>query len=338
MDRVIDPAAHRDRVGLGICCGGAALIATTVWLLPGSAADHATAGLVGAAMATGALAWRAVRARFGHSRGILGYPLVIFTALACLGCLTPNLATSYTGLFTIAFIFVGLYAPSGSTAPLLVPAVGCWLLANGVLAGGPLRTLEVRLPVALAIWACTGGLVSLHAQATSQAAAYLRRETLRDPLTSLRNRRSLDVVLEAAVPGDVVALLDIDRFKEINDDGGHAAGDLVLIEFARLMSRSIRDQDLAIRFGGDEFLIYLPDTTLERAAAVITRIRTAWAEQHGTPTFSAGLATVRIGRDGTDAFGEADRFLYMAKAAGRNQTAGPAMRVSLPAPRDPVGA
>lgn len=89
---------------------------------------------------------------------------------------------------------------------------------------------------------------------------------------------------------------------------------------------------LAVRFGGDEFLVQLPATTVDDAAAIVARIRANWASERGDVTFSAGLAPVRRGRDGSDAFDAADTLLYQAKAAGRNQCAVPAAHATATPP------
>jgi diguanylate cyclase (GGDEF)-like protein len=150
----------------------------------------------------------------------------------------------------------------------------------------------------------------------------------------LHNRRALEEILAAAVPGDTFALLDLDLFKQTNDTLGHAAGDQVLMDFARVLADSLREGDVALRFGGDEFFVYLPDTGSDHAATIIRRVRKAWAAELPAVTFSGGIATVEVGSDGTEAFGEADRYLYRAKAAGRGRCFGPAIVIDIPAPRD----
>lgn len=122
-------------------------------------------------------------------------------------------------------------------------------------------------------------------------------------------------------------LLDVDGFKQINDRYGHAAGDLLLGDLARLLQRGLRDVDTPGRLGGDEFGIVLPETDLERASAVAERIRLLAensrpdrAGQHIPWTLSLGVAAV--GEDAHDVGGwmrQADLALYRAKAQGRNR-------------------
>jgi diguanylate cyclase (GGDEF)-like protein len=317
--RVIDLPTNRARIGLGLVLSTAILIAATVWLLPADHDNQLLACAVAVSMTLSALFWRGVGGLSDDMRLALGYPIILIVGLASLGVIGSDVSSSYTGLLTLAFIYVGLLAPPGSTLPLIIPAIVSWLLANGVLDDASWRSLAVRLPVVVVIWCCIGGFLSQHSQATDRNAAVLRRQALRDHLTGLRNRRVLDDLLLEASSGDAIAILDIDRFKAINDEYGHATGDQILTNFARSLTRNVRDQDLVVRFGGDEFLIFLPRTDVRAVDAVLRRIREDWQVHHASIGFSGGVATVRVGHDGDDAFGEADRMLYEAKAAGRNQ-------------------
>jgi diguanylate cyclase (GGDEF)-like protein/PAS domain S-box-containing protein len=146
-----------------------------------------------------------------------------------------------------------------------------------------------------------------------------------DSLTGLSNRR----VLEEQLPREMararrtrsplcVALIDIDHFKAYNDTHGHLAGDEVLRECARAWDEALRGEDTIVRFGGEEFLVVLPDTAPEEAAEVVDRLR------QRTPmsqTCSAGLASWDFVESGDDLVGRADAALYLAKAGGRDQLA-----------------
>lgn len=158
-----------------------------------------------------------------------------------------------------------------------------------------------------------------------------------DPLTGLYNRRyalrHLSRMSEsAAAAGTSFAVLmaDVDRFKSINDRFGHAAGDMVLVEIARRLRDNLRDVDLVARFGGEEFLVAIPDTDGPRTARTAERLRDVVG---GTPillpaghvrtaTVSIGIALSRRGdygpADPQEVVGRADRALYAAKAGGRN--------------------
>jgi len=157
-----------------------------------------------------------------------------------------------------------------------------------------------------------------------------------DGLTGLNNRRYLDNHLKilfdrAAVRGRPISICmtDIDRFKLVNDTYGHDVGDEVLREFAARIRSTVRGADLACRYGGEEFVVVMPDTPIELAASVAERLRTIVEDKpfyvrsidrELSITASLGIAS------GSGAFGtpdellrQADRALYEAKHAGRNR-------------------
>lgn len=147
----------------------------------------------------------------------------------------------------------------------------------------------------------------------------------RDSLTGLPNRRALEEQLPQAMARArrsrsplCVAILDIDHFKNYNDTHGHLAGDEVLRACARAWDSALRGEDTIVRFGGEEFLILLPDTSAEQATEIVERLRLK------TPmgqSCSAGLACWDYTESIDDLLGRADKALYLAKASGRNQLA-----------------
>ena len=151
-----------------------------------------------------------------------------------------------------------------------------------------------------------------------------------DPLTRLPNRRSLDErlaaeVLRAERYGGVlsVLLLDLDHFKSVNDDNGHEAGDAALLEVAELMAEACRDPDMVGRWGGEEFLMVLPESDTQAAHAVASRVRER-VERHaftgiGNLTISIGVASMVPGDTAAALLKRADRALYAAKSGGRNR-------------------
>jgi len=159
-----------------------------------------------------------------------------------------------------------------------------------------------------------------------------------DALTGLHNRRYMEthlnaLVEQAASHGKPIAVLvlDIDFFKAINDTHGHDAGDDVLREFALRIRKSIRNIDLACRYGGEEFVIVMPETDMGVATMVAERLRRAVAGesfpvQQGMKllnvTLSIGLATLSdAGGDAAAILKRADQALYRAKRDGRNRVA-----------------
>jgi diguanylate cyclase len=122
-------------------------------------------------------------------------------------------------------------------------------------------------------------------------------------------------------------MIDIDRFKAINDTHGHDAGDAVLRHFASASSEKLGRQDAIGRMGGEEFLLILPNTSLIDAARIIEQIRQGCAEgtlQNGevarSHSFSAGLVEAQPREDRNSILSRADRALYTAKRQGRNRT------------------
>jgi diguanylate cyclase (GGDEF)-like protein len=164
------------------------------------------------------------------------------------------------------------------------------------------------------------------------------RESRRDVLTSLPNRAAFREAYQrnaslASRRGEPlsVAILDLDRFKYINDTFGHATGDEVLRASAGIMASALRKSDLIARWGGEEFVALFPNTSVEGAALAVRKAlealsaRTFEASGGRTfqVTFSAGVAEAAGGIPVEEAVAEADRFLYQAKAQGRNAVVTP---------------
>jgi len=159
---------------------------------------------------------------------------------------------------------------------------------------------------------------------------------VKDPLTDLHNRRYFEMhfnsLFEKAVSSQkpVTALMcDIDRFKAINDTHGHDVGDAVIAEIANRIRKNVRSVDIACRYGGEEFVIIMPDTDISYAQYVAERIRRE-VERHPViaqngavqvyTTMSLGLATLEAGDDSPQRLMKrADQALYAAKNAGRNK-------------------
>ncbi len=159
-------------------------------------------------------------------------------------------------------------------------------------------------------------------------AAELRRLALTDPVTGLWNRHHLDLELAAKVelaqatarPLSLL-MIDIDRFKSINDRYGHGVGDKVLRSVASRLAGGIRSADMLARFGGDELALVMPDTGLAVAATVAERLRVLVAEGIEVPfavTISIGAAELAFDEPAELLLNRADQALYAAKFDGRN--------------------
>ncbi len=168
-----------------------------------------------------------------------------------------------------------------------------------------------------------------------QASRQFARYAMLDSLTGLPNRRWLDEVLERqfqrcrqdGLPLSVI-MLDVDNFKEFNDSHGHLAGDRALAFLAASLRRHLRPTDLAARFGGEEFLVMMPEVTLGEALLVAERLRrdiesrTVEIDDEGaraTMTISLGVAQALEAPSARALVEEADNRLYEAKKAGRNR-------------------
>jgi diguanylate cyclase (GGDEF)-like protein len=154
-----------------------------------------------------------------------------------------------------------------------------------------------------------------------------------DELTGVANRRYVLARIEETIrnvsrskeTSGCLAILDIDKFKQINDRYGHSVGDLILRDFAHTIHRLVRRRDCLGRIGGEEFLVLLPDTQIENAQLIVGRMLSQTSMSRplqGAPdfsyTFSAGIAGVRSDDTVETLYGRADRALYSAKGAGRN--------------------
>ena len=167
-----------------------------------------------------------------------------------------------------------------------------------------------------------------------QALDQVQQLATRDALTGLYNRRHMQEKLAYAAQrfqryGErfTVALIDLDHFKRINDEHGHVVGDQALMAFASAASMVLRDSDTLARWGGEEFLFLMPNTSPQKASIALDRVRDALASVTVSQVapqlrlrFSAGLALC-LGQEGTDATLErADQALYQAKRAGRHRS------------------
>ena len=157
-----------------------------------------------------------------------------------------------------------------------------------------------------------------------------------DPLTGALNRKGLEEALEREISTFrrketplSVALLDIDNFKALNDSLGHAVGDTALTHLAEVARACMRPQDTLARFGGEEFVILLPDTTMDSGIEAMTRLQRELTKRlfMAGPdklliTFSAGVAQVAPEEPGMDAIRRADQAMYLAKRSGKNRVIG----------------
>lgn len=172
--------------------------------------------------------------------------------------------------------------------------------------------------------------LSLLNQELEQKNYQLRTLAITDQLTGLYNRHKLDEIITREIQKAKrynnhfsVALLDIDYFKRVNDTHGHQVGDSILVGVSAIMRRRVRETDVVGRWGGEEFIIMLPNTSLKQAATVLDELRKQLAHSDFTPVKSL---TVSLGLAGSDNYptedsiiAAADEALYQAKKNGRNR-------------------
>jgi len=163
-----------------------------------------------------------------------------------------------------------------------------------------------------------------------------REAALADELTGLTNRRGFDLALSACLAaedrqaeGTCLLLADIDHFKRVNDTYGHLVGDKVLRAVAQILKASVKGKDTAARFGGEEFVVLLPDTSIEGARALAEKLRTTIersrirrSDNHqdiAQITVSFGIASYCAGESASDFVSRVDNALYISKRQGRNR-------------------
>ncbi len=155
-----------------------------------------------------------------------------------------------------------------------------------------------------------------------------------DQMTGAFNRRGLDDIFKReAARADRnaqslgVVLIDLDNFKQINDNFGHQHGDSVLINLVNVAKETLRPSDIVARFGGEEFVILLPDVEMEDALTIISRLQnnlgkifSVQVDKRSIPvTFSAGVALRSFGEHQNSVISRADKALYQAKRTGKNR-------------------
>ena len=259
----------------------------------------------------------------GEVKGVIHGLLALTLLFAALNLKAKQIvAVSLYALGTFALAVLFSIPLSHESAPeiayaavLLIMLLGCMLLSL------QLYQLRVRL--------------RRQRQELVLALAENRELASRDPLTGVLNRRHMLELMHLeqrrCLRGQrtmLLAQMDIDHFKQINDTHGHGVGDLALMTFTQVVRENIRSSDVLARWGGEEFVLLLSDTHLDGALLTLERVRAAVeaAEVEGGPpglrmTVSMGLAEHQPGEAVELTLDRADKALYAAKHAGRNRVA-----------------
>ena len=209
-----------------------------------------------------------------------------------------------------------------------------WLTLSGHPTMGNALWISMLVPVPLSL--AFGGVSFYLLVALERARSRVQELAMADPLTGLGNRRrfvaaakrELDLAARYRQPLAIM-LLDVDHFKLINDSHGHHVGDLVLVEVGRRCQQTVRTSDLLARWGGEEFIVLLPNTPVEQAQQLAERMRQAVSataqaqvrERAVLVTVSVGVAGTSVGQPARldDLIRLADLELYKAKHAGRDR-------------------
>lgn len=204
-------------------------------------------------------------------------------------------------------------------------------MALGAPPGGDMMEPTLLQTLYLSAFVVIGLLLLIGAvlMATERVRTELEYLATHDVLAGTLNRRAILSACEDELERSqrygqpfTLLMIDLDHFKAVNDNFGHLHGDRVLVHFAKQARAALRRADRFGRYGGEEFLILLPNTTADAASPVAQRIHTALARGHALDCkVSIGVATWRGAEDSLDAIlARADEALYSAKAKGRNQT------------------
>ncbi|WP_440997198.1 diguanylate cyclase [Arhodomonas sp. SL1] len=272
---------------------------------------------------------------YGRTLGLIGatvFLLALFYAVSMtLQTNGREMAAAVGGYRALPFVLIALTALFPVTVLVGAALIGITIamhlaveLAHGTLTGtAALNTLWMLVFIAgMTLWIQGGQLWML---------LRLYRESTRDPLTGLLNRRVLTRTLERLWYRDrgrpfSLIMLDIDRFKRINDEHGHHSGDRVLQHVAAVLRGELRSGDLVARYGGEEFLAILPEVGADEAAVVAERLRRAVAAEDVDAVdgeriavrISLGVSAFRPGEPLESTLRRLDEALYAAKGRGRD--------------------
>ena len=274
----------------------------------------------------------------------------VVTVLLChigylIGSFSPATMVAYVSVVGVGLVLFDRKMIYCALVPATIALLFCnFLSVYGVLQYAPIFKLEVLnqaqmhpfwvgsmffflLPILIA---CLLLFESLLKQWRIRETA-IQVLSLLDPLTNVMNRRSISNHLERLhqQPNQLysIVLLDLDHFKNINDHFGHSVGDQVLVNVAKCLANNLRDRDMIGRFGGEEFILLLPNTTPAQAQNVAERCRLAigelkfTSEDHQEFSISAsfGISSTLSADESHLIISQADQALYAVKASGRNQ-------------------
>ncbi len=277
--------------------------------------------IVGVTAAAAAWSWKSGNTDIGG---------LVISVVCTLGVLVSTFYRGIEGALWIfpLMMFVFFLSPPKAALTLISAAIAAITVREIAL---PASIVESRIHLFsfLATTLSTSVFCFLAARSTKSHSKQLMGLAANDPLTGLKNRRGLEKELQFAMSAQQeigseygLIIIDIDRFKQTNDDYGHAEGDRILREFAQLLVDSIRMSDHAFRYGGDEFVVLIAATNIAGLRAVceniLTRVRATIRIEDMPVTVSIGAALQGADTDTHSWFQRADKCVYRAKDAGRD--------------------
>lgn len=238
------------------------------------------------------------RARIGVA--IWGLTMLMWAAVAGRYGALEQARIVFPAFLMVVLVWLGLVGGRGLPALVAPIAAGCAVYASHVPRDSTIRSFDALMVIAVSI--LVAETIAWVMQELHERGALLAMQTMTDPLTGLLNRSALRLCLEdlhAAHQHVMLAFVDLNDFKHINDSFGHEVGDEVLIEVARRLRSVVRDRDVVARFGGDEFVIVAPDPGDELDArkfveSIKTSLDASWPQLNGAGvTGSVGVVSDR---------------------------------------------
>lgn len=249
------------------------------------------------------------------------------TALAVAGVLTTVGMLGAQQMYWMYPVLVGAFflVPRVEAIGISIAALVGFIILCGHELGA------VSMATVLMTFIVTCSLAFAFATVTSQQQQSLMKLATKDPLTGAGNRRALEEKLREIIANKMriksqssLLMLDLDHFKQVNDQFGHAVGDNILVQVTDIIRLRIRGTDSIFRIGGEEFVVVAENQDLKNASRLAEQLRTIIEANELAPadtvTISLGVAEYRFGETAEDWLRRADDALYVAKNKGRNNT------------------